>query len=306
MTSQYNDKDSADAEASLPPPMTADSYDSDSRKRSADEADLPPDSSEDHKKMQARREANRVHALKSRQRSKLLFTDLQATVQQLSRDKSELERHNAVLNAQVEVLQQQNFTLMQNQQQMLLQQQKQQQPVSVPQQPAAPNAATAATFPFTAAAATNPFLVSSGTGSPFMNPSLTTMMEGMMGYAAVNPVMLQNMQALGAMHSGNNFAAAVAALRASTNNNQSSTTLAGTQAVLETTNSNTNPLSFVTSSSPLPQASTPNMSFLTQLASQAQEAAGLQHQHSQSRNQAWCMMISNVSGLYSLRSRIYF
>jgi len=291
MTSHYADKDlvdSADAAASLPPPMTADSYDSDtSRKRSAEEADLPPNSSDDYKKMQARRDANRVHASKSRQRSKLLFTDLQATVQQFSRDKSELERHNAVLRAQVEVLQQQNFALMQNQQQMLLQQQ----PPSAPQQPAAPNAVTAANFPFTAAAATNnPFLAaaaafSSGTGSPFMNPSLATMMAGMMGAAAVNPFMLQNMQALGAMHSGNNLAAAAAAFMASTHNNQASTPSAGTPAAWETANSDTNPLVFTTSSSlPTPQSSTPNMSFLSQLAAQAEEAAGSQQQHSQPRN----------------------
>jgi len=298
MTSHYNDKDlidSADAAASLPPPLTADSYDSDSKKRSADEADFPPDSSEEHKKIQARREANRMHAFKSRQRSKLLLTDLQATVQQLSREKSELERQNAVLRAQVEVLQQQNFTLMQNQQQMLLQQQqqKQQQPPNAPQQPAAPSAVTATNFPYTAAAATNPFLAaaaafSSGAASPFMNPSLATMMAGMMGAAAVNPVMLQNMQSFGAMPSGNSLAAAAAAIMASTNNNQASTSSAGMPpAALEAANSSLNPLGFVSSSSlPLPQSSTPDMCHRSQLAAQAEEAAGSQQQHSQSRNHA--------------------
>ena len=86
-------------------------------KRKAEEADLPlstADSSsvtvlgkdDDAKKLQARREANRMHAFKSRQRSKMLLAELQSTVEQLSTDKAELERHNAVLRAQVEVLQQ--------------------------------------------------------------------------------------------------------------------------------------------------------------------------------------------------------
>lgn len=70
-------------------------------------------------KRQARREANRMHAFKSRQRSKMLLQELQQTVDGLSKDKSELERQNAVLRAQVEVLQQQNAGLMQNQQMLL-------------------------------------------------------------------------------------------------------------------------------------------------------------------------------------------
>jgi hypothetical protein len=78
---------------------------------------------EDHVKLQARREANRMHAFKSRQRSKMLLTELQQTVSKLNREKGELERQNAVLTAQVEVLQQQNMALLQNQQQMLLKQQ---------------------------------------------------------------------------------------------------------------------------------------------------------------------------------------
>jgi hypothetical protein len=86
-------------------------------------------------KIQARREANRQHAFKSRQRNKVLLSELQQTVQQLAAAKSDLERHNAILRAQVEVLQQQNLSLLQNQNQtnssvstqqnqMLLQQQQ--------------------------------------------------------------------------------------------------------------------------------------------------------------------------------------
>jgi hypothetical protein len=96
------------------------------RKRSADEADLTGGGSgaatgpEQEAKMQARREANRMHAFKSRQRSKLLLGELQVNMQQLSSEKSELERQNAVLRAQVEVLQQQNRALLQSQQQLML------------------------------------------------------------------------------------------------------------------------------------------------------------------------------------------
>ena len=62
-----------------------------------------------------RREANRLHALKSRQRSKQLLTDLQASVDQLQKDKVDLERQNTVLRAQVDVLKQQNAMLVQSQ-----------------------------------------------------------------------------------------------------------------------------------------------------------------------------------------------
>jgi hypothetical protein len=74
----------------------------------------------DGEKLAARREANRVHALKSRQRSKALLQELQRTVTQLSGDKAELERENAVLRAQTEVLQQQNIALTQSQRMLLM------------------------------------------------------------------------------------------------------------------------------------------------------------------------------------------
>ena len=71
-------------------------------------------------KLAARREANRVHAFKSRQRSKALLQELQRTVELLSGEKSELERENAVLRAQVDVLQQQNLALTQSQRMLLV------------------------------------------------------------------------------------------------------------------------------------------------------------------------------------------
>jgi len=107
----------------------------------------PTRTPEEEAKVQARREANRMHAFKSRQRSKQLLSDLQTTVEQLQKEKSELERHNAVLRAQVDVLHQQNLTLLQNQQQMLLQQQQQQhhqQPAPAPPPRPAAAAPTAA------------------------------------------------------------------------------------------------------------------------------------------------------------------
>lgn len=95
------------------------------RKRSIDELEEPGDDDEeeeaalDEAKLQARREANRIHAFKSRQRSKMLLQELQTTVETLNKEKGEIERQNAVLRAQVEVLQQQNTSLMQNQQMMM-------------------------------------------------------------------------------------------------------------------------------------------------------------------------------------------
>ena len=79
---------------------------------------LPDDS--DAEKLAARREANRIHALKSRQRSKALLQELQRTVTQLSGEKAELERENAVMRAQIDVLQQQNIALTQSQRMLLM------------------------------------------------------------------------------------------------------------------------------------------------------------------------------------------
>ena len=74
----------------------------------------------DAEKLAARREANRIHALKSRQRSKALLQELQRTVTQLSGEKAELERENAVMRAQIDVLQQQNLALTQSQRMLLM------------------------------------------------------------------------------------------------------------------------------------------------------------------------------------------
>jgi hypothetical protein len=90
-----------------------------SKKRKSTDTDAAED-----EKVRARREANRLHAFKSRQRSKMLMTELQKTVQELQMQKGELERQNAVLQAQVQVLQQQNAALLQNQQVLLAQQQQ--------------------------------------------------------------------------------------------------------------------------------------------------------------------------------------
>lgn len=160
MTSHVGEPaNSADTAASGLPTMTVaagatkgSAASGDTKKRNADEAALNRDDIEE-KKLQARREANRMHAFKSRQRSKMLLAELQSTVEQLSSEKQELERHNAVLRAQVEVLHQQNLTLLQNQQQMILQQQQQQQQQPPPQQ-AVPGAATG--WPSTAPTSTTP------------------------------------------------------------------------------------------------------------------------------------------------------
>ena len=66
-------------------------------------------------KVLSRREANRLHALKSRQRSKQLLQELQQTIQHYNYEKMEYERQNAILTAQVEVLRQQNLALLQQQ-----------------------------------------------------------------------------------------------------------------------------------------------------------------------------------------------
>ena len=63
-------------------------------------------------KLKARREANRIHALRSRQRNKQLMHELQQTVVALTRQKTLLEQRNAVLESQVQVLQQQNTMLL--------------------------------------------------------------------------------------------------------------------------------------------------------------------------------------------------
>lgn len=182
----------ADAGASLPPNSD---LSSESKKRTSEDADLN-DPESDRKKLQARREANRVHAFKSRQRSKHLLSELQTTVNELAKDKSELERHNAVLRAQVEVLQQQNLSLLQNQQQMMLQQKGSSQlPPSLAGHAAGFNFAS---NPFMAAAAAAAAASGMG-GSSFNNNASLAMLATMMGAAAANPA--PNAAALAMMNS---------------------------------------------------------------------------------------------------------
>ncbi|GAX10439.1 hypothetical protein FisN_21Lh137 [Fistulifera solaris] len=182
----------ANTEASRPP---ISDLSEETKKRTSEQAQLQDDPESDRKKLQQRREANRVHAFKSRQRSKHLLSELQTTVNELAKDKSELERHNAVLRAQVEVLQQQNLSLLQNQQQMMLQQK------GSPQIPPS-LAGSSAGFNF----ASNPFMAAaaaaaaaSGMGSsPFGNNASLAMLATMMG-AAANPT--PNAAALAMMNS---------------------------------------------------------------------------------------------------------
>ena len=93
-----------------------DNADATTKKRTASDADLSVNA--DHR-IATRREANRMHALKSRQRSKALLQDLQNSVTVLNGEKADLERQNAILRAQVDVLSQQNRALLQSQQQMM-------------------------------------------------------------------------------------------------------------------------------------------------------------------------------------------
>jgi hypothetical protein len=219
---------SAASLADSAPPVTITTMTGDSAtapKRSASDAGLSNhgdgNHGDDEQKLQSRREANRMHAFKSRQRSKSLLAELQTTVEQLSAEKSELERHNAVLRAQVEVLHQQNLTLLQNQQQMVMQQQQYQQQQMQPPAPAMPPPGNnpPATWPPANAQVQPPAapmseqqqqqaqaqnMFSSFAGNPFMaslsqlaaaNPSLmmAAAAAGMMG-AAVNPMMMPPQQ----------------------------------------------------------------------------------------------------------------
>jgi hypothetical protein len=100
--------------------------DNGNKRRKADHTDDGNDNDSERKK-ESRREANRVHAFKSRQRSKFMLQELQSSLHELSIDKTNLERENALLRAQVELLQQQYRSLLQNQQMLMLQPAQQQQ-----------------------------------------------------------------------------------------------------------------------------------------------------------------------------------
>lgn len=83
------------------------------RKRIIDETLLPE---EEARQLEARRAYNRQCAAKARKRSKDLISTLQKQVEELTKDKTTLERANEVMKAQLQFLEQQNRTLMMNQQ----------------------------------------------------------------------------------------------------------------------------------------------------------------------------------------------
>jgi hypothetical protein len=76
---------------------------------------------EEAARVEFRRAANRLHACKSRQRSKNFRSELKLEISQLKQDKEELERANAVLSGKIEILMSENQQLGLNHQ-MLVQQ----------------------------------------------------------------------------------------------------------------------------------------------------------------------------------------
>ena len=86
------------------------------RKRVApiDESSL---TEEEAKALEQRRAYNRKCAAKARKRSKDLIVTLQAQVEELTKEKSELQRNNEVMRAQMDLLEQQNRTLLMSQRQ---------------------------------------------------------------------------------------------------------------------------------------------------------------------------------------------
>jgi len=82
------------------------------KRRIIDETLLDEDEA---RRLEARRAYNRQCAAKARKRSKDLISHLQQQVEQLTKDKTTLERTNEVMQAQLQLLEQQNRTLMMNQ-----------------------------------------------------------------------------------------------------------------------------------------------------------------------------------------------
>ena len=76
---------------------------------------------EEAARVEFRRAANRLHACKSRQRSKNFRSELKLEISQLKQEKEELERANAVLSGKIEILMSENQQLGLNHQ-MLVQQ----------------------------------------------------------------------------------------------------------------------------------------------------------------------------------------
>lgn len=81
-------------------------------KRPIDESLL---SEEEARRLEARRHYNRQCAAKARKRSKDLISKLQSQVEELTKDKAKFERSNEVMKAQLQLLEQQNRTLIANQ-----------------------------------------------------------------------------------------------------------------------------------------------------------------------------------------------
>lgn len=94
-------------------------------KRNADDAEGLDDGDGDGdddmsaRKLEQRRAYNRKCAAKARKRSKDLIAHLQTQVEDLTKDKTELQRSNDVMRAQLELLENQNRTLMMSQRQTI-------------------------------------------------------------------------------------------------------------------------------------------------------------------------------------------
>jgi hypothetical protein len=92
-------------------------------KRNADDAEGLDDGDGDDdmsaRKLEQRRAYNRKCAAKARKRSKDLIAHLQTQVEDLTKDKTELQRSNDVMRAQLELLENQNRTLMMSQRQTI-------------------------------------------------------------------------------------------------------------------------------------------------------------------------------------------
>lgn len=177
-------------------------------KRSASETDSKH-SDDEGKKLQLRREANRMHAFKSRQRSKTLMSELQHAVEKLGQEKVELERQNAVLRAQVDVLQQQNMTLLQNQQQIALQNQQQPKQQAPASQTQSVEYTTAAAPPsFSQAPAPPPTAANTITWNPLQQHlpglAMNPFMSGLSQLAATNPSLMMAAAAAGMMGAATN------------------------------------------------------------------------------------------------------
>jgi hypothetical protein len=121
----------ADASSAGPPPADSersfsDEEDTSGKKlsgstRPVEDAEGLDDDNDDMsaRKLEQRRAYNRKCAAKARKRSKDLIAHLQTQVEDLTKDKTELQRSNDVMRAQLELLENQNRTLMMSQRQTI-------------------------------------------------------------------------------------------------------------------------------------------------------------------------------------------